>query len=443
MTTLAQNQPIFQRDPLVRLRRESWGGIAFHRGTGDLLELDELGFAVLVELSAAQGLSALALSLRGQSLAARLPELAHFVRMLEDRNFLHRIPSGTAPLSSDPWTGAYHGSRGKGLRAPLTAHWALTYRCNLHCPFCYSESSPQRESGPDAEIRLRIVKRLAAWGILEAALGGGEPTVLADFPELLGAIRCAGMAANVTTNGTLAAPAVVQALAEHAGIVQLSADRPELLDAARGKGVFARLRETAHVLHRAGVRLGLNLLLTPDNVKSIEFSLETALELEVQSITLLRPKGQWTDTHWPAFPTASDLDVLAAGLRSFLARRPPLRLYVDTALRGEWLRLGLFEDPEPEILGCGGGQRHIAVTPEGDVYPCSHLRQPAYRLGNLLRDEDAELWTSGCGWRGRQRYLNACRGMSCPCCRQSTHGEAVDSALDLPRRPMRGMIEAE
>src|SRR5207302_3940741 len=106
---------------------------------------------------------------------------------------------------------------------------------------------------------------------------------------------------------------------------------------------------------------------------------------------------------------------LADDLRSFLGTKPPLRLYVDTALRGEWARCGLLADPEPEILGCGGGQRHVAVTPEGDVYPCSHQHRPEYRLGNLLTDDLEQLWSRGTGRAGRLHFLGACMGVQCPC----------------------------
>jgi radical SAM protein with 4Fe4S-binding SPASM domain len=260
-----------------------------------------------------------------------------------------------------------------------------------------------------------LVERLAAWGVLEVALGGGEPTVVPDFPELLAAIRAAGMVPNVTSNGTVHCDAVLRALADHAGVVQLSADHPDLLDAARGRGVFARLRETTGVLRNAGVRLGVNLLLTPDNIGDIRRSLHAILDLGVQSVTFLRPKGAWIAEHWPAFPTADQLARLADALKSFLGTKPPLRLYVDTALRGEWVQLGLLEDPEPGVLGCGGGQRHVAVTPEGDVYPCSHQRWPEYRLGNLLTDQLEQIWSKGSGQAGRQLYLQACRGIRCPC----------------------------
>jgi radical SAM protein with 4Fe4S-binding SPASM domain len=98
-----------------------------------------------------------------------------------------------------------------------------------------------------------------------------------------------------------------------------------------------------------------------------------------------------------------------------VASRPAVRLYVDTALRGEWVELGLFEDPEPDVAGCGGGQRHVAITPEGDVFCCSHARGPDYRLGNLLTDDGDIIWSRGPGRASRQRYLEACRGVRCAC----------------------------
>jgi radical SAM protein with 4Fe4S-binding SPASM domain len=414
MTAARRSSCHLQRHPAVRLRREAWGGVAFHRRSGDLLELDPDGFAVLNFLSKAQSPAALSATLRQTGRRKLWPDLAAFLRALEDRGFIHRVDSETASLPSAPGSEPPVLS-GPGLRAPLVAHWAVSYRCNLQCAFCYSESGPQREAGPGPDLRRRLVDRLAEWGVLEVALGGGEPTILPDFGPLLAAIREAGLVPNVTTNGTIATPAVLAALAEHAGVVHLSADRPELLDEARGSAVFGRLRGTARLLRQVGVRLGLNLLLTPVNSRAIRRSLDTALELGVEAVTFLRPKGAWVAEHWPGFPSQDDLSRVTRELTAFLAERPRLRLYVDTALRGEWSRLGLLDDPEPEVLGCGGGQRHVAITPEGDVYPCSHLRRPEFRLGNLLTDELDHLWLSGSGVVGRQRYQQWCAGTTCPC----------------------------
>ena len=424
-----------QRHPAVRLRREAWGGFAFHRDTGDLLELDRDGFDVVLLMGTAHTFVDLCSLLRARGHQARRPRLASFLRELETHAMIGRVPADSSSLPPDPWADDSAITIDGGLRAPVVAHWAVTYRCNLSCTFCYAESGPGREPEPHPRTRSRIVERLAAWGVLEVALGGGEPTLLPDFPELLAAIRAGGMVPNVTTNGTIHRSEIVGALAEHAGVVHLSADRPDRLDAARGPGVFARLRQTARELAGAGVRLGVNLLLTPDNARDLLGNLENALDLGAQSITLLRPKGEWARTHWPGFPSADALQAVAASVREFVASRPPVRLYVDTALRGEWAELGLFADPEPDVAGCGGGQRHVAVTPEGDVFPCSHARRADYRMGNLSTDEPVRLWSDGPGCLSRQRFVRACQGVCCAC--QFAGPEPSLTLAPLPTPPSR------
>ena len=162
-------------------------------------------------------------------------------------------------------------------------------------------------------------------------------------------------------------------------------------------------------------RLGVNLLLTPDNIRDLRRSLDEAVGLGARSVTLLCSKGDWASAHWPGFPSPRDLEAAAEGVRSFTADRPSVRLYVDTALRGEWAELGLLDDPEPDVVGCGGGQRHVAVTPEGDVYPCSHARCADYRMGNLLTDGRDHLWSMGTGLAARRRYVRDCHGVRCAC----------------------------
>jgi radical SAM protein with 4Fe4S-binding SPASM domain len=424
----------FQRTEAIRLRREDWGGFAFDRAGGDLLELDGEGFDVLAALATAQPLPALRTALRMRGHSVRLPELASFLKVMEGRGFVQVVPPSARQRDLEPWAYEEAPVENDELRAPLVAHWAVTYRCNLQCAFCYSESGPWREDAPSSGFRLRVVERLAGWGVLEVALGGGEPTILPDFPELLAAIRASGMVPNVTTNGTVSNDGVVRSLAEHAGVVHLSYDQPDLLDAVRGRGVSERLRSTVRKLGSAGVRLGVNLLLTPDNVRHVRRSLDCAMELGVQAVTLLRPKGAWTAHRWPHFLTPGDLEALGADLRAFQENRPPLRLYVDTALRGEWVRLGLLVDPEPEVFGCGGGQRHVAVSPEGDVYPCSHARRPDYRMGNLLTDDVNDLWRTGSGRSGRRRYAEDCNGVECPCRSEvSTQATTRPSSSNGPR----------
>lgn len=415
-----------RRNPLVRLRRESWGGLAFHRSTGELLELDRQGFQVLAALSFAVTFQDLSSVLRGGvSRFPRWPELARFLQDLDERGFVERVPldlddgprsarreSTAAILPVRPTSTI---TSGRELSAPLVAHWAVTYRCNLACAFCYSQSHPRREHEPAADVRIRLVEQLSKWGVFEVALGGGEPTILSDFAQLLAAIRHHGMVPNVTTNGVLLSDEILHALAAHAGTVHLSADQSKLLDAARGEGVSDHVKKTARLLSALHIRWGVNLLLTPQNVLSLHRSLAEMEELGATSITLLRPKGSWAVRNWPVFPTSKDLRLIAAGIRRFIERAPNLRLFVDTALRGEWSQADLLDDPEPEVAGCGGGQRHVAITPVGDVFPCSHARWINLRMGNLLWDDFDQIWMGAHGKTARRRFTKRCYGTACAC----------------------------
>src|SRR5271166_2410244 len=155
----------FQRHPSVRLRRESWGGLVFHRDHGDLIEVDTEGFDTVAALAKAQTLFDLRGLLRAQGHPARRLALAAFVSVLEDRGIVRRVAPDAPDLPPDPWSLDAAPATGAGLRAPIVAHWAVTYRCNLHCAYCYAESGPWREPEADPEVRHRIVQRLAAWSV--------------------------------------------------------------------------------------------------------------------------------------------------------------------------------------------------------------------------------------------------------------------------------------
>src|SRR5271166_1066215 len=109
----------------VRLRREAWGGVAFDRGSGDLLELDPEGFAVLAVLKTAHTLPDLQRSLRRLDQRPRRLELAAFLHDLEQKGFVHRVAPDAPPLRPDRWTEEAVAGPTNELRAPLVAHWAV------------------------------------------------------------------------------------------------------------------------------------------------------------------------------------------------------------------------------------------------------------------------------------------------------------------------------
>lgn len=402
---------IFALAAPVRLRREAFGGIVFHQNTGRLIEVDAEGFDALSLMAEIGPLTLRDLrSAVAQHLRRRVPapELANFLAALVAREVVitHDTDSGTDTRkrrahSVSPWRAPDLPALARvpedsALSAPIAVHWALTYACNLACPHCYAPTRRAVRSGTGHEMtraeKLRTVERLATWGVLEVPLGGGEPTLSRDLEVVLRAIRAAGMVPHVTTNDQHITPELAALLAETCGWVQVSLDRPEILDVYRGRGAARRALLAVERLQGVGAHIGVNLLLVPENLAGVDRSLRFLEEAGIRRVVLLRPYGN-AGGRWPAgWPGESEWGRLRHALTGWTAGAPHQTLEVACGLSF------LLDDLQPEqrrarlAYGCAGGQRFMAMHPDGSLWRCSHERQPALPLGQVLRDDLSVIW---------------------------------------------------
>ncbi|HEV2369605.1 MAG TPA: mycofactocin biosynthesis chaperone MftB, partial [Acidimicrobiales bacterium] len=100
-----------------------------------------------------------------------------------------------------------------GLDAPICLTWELTYGCNLACTHCLSSSGrsdPRELTTPQAR---RVIDDLAGMQVFYVNVGGGEPTIRADFFDLITYAVERGVGVKFSTNGTRIDPARAAALA--------------------------------------------------------------------------------------------------------------------------------------------------------------------------------------------------------------------------------------
>jgi pyruvate-formate lyase-activating enzyme len=148
--------------------------------------------------------------------------------------------------------------------------WLYTnFDCNLHCDYCCVRSSPKalrRELGL-ARIE-RIASEAAALGVGEFFLTGGEPFLLPDIAEILGA--CTAVApTTVLTNGALLVGRRFEALRsvrKDRLTLQISLDSPtpEIHDLHRGKGTWERALKSIDLARAAGFRVRLAATVSTD-----------------------------------------------------------------------------------------------------------------------------------------------------------------------------------
>ena len=100
-----------------------------------------------------------------------------------------------------------NGTRPVG--APLWLLLELTYRCPLHCVFCYN---PTEFAQTGAELNtaewLRVLREARALGAVQLGLSGGEPLVREDLEEIVADLErtfgVSGLAEDVNAFVTLA-----------------------------------------------------------------------------------------------------------------------------------------------------------------------------------------------------------------------------------------------
>lgn len=117
------------------------------------------------------------------------------------------------------------------------------YHCNMSCEYCLTESSPgatRRLLG--SERMLELTAEAAELGFTSVGVGGGEPFLIKEMPELLAQLAQI-LPVVVLTNGSLFTPALLQRmrpLAELPVALQVSLDSAdaETNDRYRGAGNF-------------------------------------------------------------------------------------------------------------------------------------------------------------------------------------------------------------
>ena len=140
--------------------------------------------------------------------------------------------------------------------------------------------------------------RLAALGVFEVALGGGEVVREDDLVATADRIRALGMVPNRTTSGFGVTDRVARRMAGRFGQVNVSVDGlGERYAAVRGwDGAAVGLRAIDRLV-RAGVRVGVNTVLTRENVDGLE---EMGRELAALGVT----EWQWLRLKPAAWPNA-------------------------------------------------------------------------------------------------------------------------------------------
>jgi radical SAM protein with 4Fe4S-binding SPASM domain len=259
-------------------------------------------------------------------------------------------------------------------------HLHLTDNCNLRCVHCAVTDGARRTDRLSTRQVFRLIDELVATGVRTIALTGGEFLLRPD------ALRIAAYAADklhtlVSTNGTLITDQIAQTLVDLGVPVQVSLDgaTAATYDRIRGRGAFERTWRGIDLLLQRGIgdRLALCMTLVQWNLHQVPALVDLAEARGVAGVRVLplqrlgRAAEMWSELGVSAADYARVYDYLYREVP-----RSNRKVVVQATLLGFALNAS---ESEPWC----GLSRTLAVGADGDIYPCSMLMTPEFRLGNV------------------------------------------------------------
>jgi PqqA peptide cyclase len=297
---------------------------------------------------------------------------------------------------------------------PLWLLLELTYRCPLHCAFCYNPLDFER-IGPelDTEDWLRVLREARALGAVQLGLSGGEPLARDDLEVIVAEAHRLGFYINLITSGVGLNETRIAAL-KAAGLdhIQLSFQdsSQKMNDFLSSTRTFDLKSKVAALIKKYDYPMVLNVVLHRLNIDHVEEILQMADSLCAEYVELANTQyyGWAWHNREQLMPSRAQVERAEATTQRFRERTGrPMQIYFVVP--------DYFERrPKPCMNGLGS--IFLTITPDGTALPCHAARMlPGLDFPNVRQASVEHIWFESSGFnhfRGDAWMKEPCR--SCP-----------------------------
>jgi pyrroloquinoline quinone biosynthesis protein E len=298
---------------------------------------------------------------------------------------------------------------------PLWLLLELTYKCPLHCAFCYNPTNYVAGSGPELETAdwLRVLREARAMGAVQLGLSGGEPLSRDDLEVIVAEARQLGFYTNLITSGVGLTDTRIRAL-KAAGLdhIQLSFQdsTKQMNDFLSSTRTFDLKSRVAALIKQHEFPMVLNVVLHRLNIDHVEEILEMALKLGAEYVELANTQyyGWAFHNRDQLLPSREQVQRAERTMQRFRER-------VGNKMRIFFVVPDYFENrPKPCMNGLGS--IFLTITPDGTALPCHAARMlPGLDFPNVRKTSISDIWLKSSGFthfRGDAWMKEPCR--SCP-----------------------------
>jgi PqqA peptide cyclase len=296
-------------------------------------------------------------------------------------------------------------------------HWLLaelTYRCPLHCVFCYNpvDFAKHEDELPTADW-LRVLREARALGAVQCGFSGGEPLQRNDLEILVAEAHALGYYTNLITSGIGLNEQRIEWLKE-AGLdhIQLSFQDStrEVNDFLSSTRTFDLKRKAAALIKQHGYSMVLNCVIHRLNIDHVDRIIELAVELEADYLELANTQFySWAHINRDQLlPTREQLvraEAVTNRWREKLGSKMKLFFVVPD-----------YYETRPKKCMNGWGNVFLTIAPDGVALPCHTARMlPGLAFPNVREHGVREIWYESEGfnrYRGTGWMKEPCA--SCP-----------------------------
>lgn len=307
-------------------------------------------------------------------------------------------------------------------RVPRLVQWMATLRCPLSCPHCLAGDDHTEDLS--LHHAARLIEQVAAMGVEEFLLTGGEPLARPDLPEIIDMLRANRV--HWSLNTAQMPDRRTQAAMEKwpPGFVAVSVDGPEKVhDDFRGvPGTFRQAMQSIGFFAGMGVGVAAGTTVTARNFRYLSATFGIVLGSGATSWGLHLPVPEGRASY------RKDLFLSRSQIKGLLDFVTSKRSHFPVTMADEIGYCGLWEPLlRDEPFFCGAGRAGCVVLPGGEVVPCTTLDRTT-SAGNAMERPFREIWETGFkdlrGWVPKDKcsacpYVSACGG---GCWLQRRHG---------------------
>ena len=297
---------------------------------------------------------------------------------------------------------------------PLWLLAELTYRCPLHCAFCYNPIGFENvKQEIDTDTWLGVLREARQLGSVQCGFSGGEPLLRDDLEVLVAEARKLGFYTNLLTSGVGLTEKRARALKD-AGLdhIQLSFQDStrELNDFLSNTKTFELKQKVAAIIKQHDWPMVMNCVIHRLNIDVIDKIIDLALELGAETLELANTQYySWAmlnrDQLLPSKEQIDRAESFTADYRERFGDRIRILFVVPD-----------YYENRPKRCMNGWGNVFLTITPDGSAVPCHTAKMiPGLDFPNVTDHSIKNIWYDSDAFnhfRGKSWMKEPCR--SCP-----------------------------